>query len=183
MKTFFFFLENTLIFGEKRLLKEVMELNTFFHYGAVSIFKSSKGAAKKKFGNRCSKQKKRKKVFTSINLVFRYFSSKIIVISKNLKFKISRPPLNHFATHQGVATPSLKSPALKNKGLHFKSVSDFMVWITLPSTVYVLTNFVPCALITDLIFWPINVMVIFYILASKATKSEFYQVSFELVRI
>ena len=44
----FFFLEDTLIFGEKRLFKEVMELNTFFHYGPASIFKSSKGAVKKK---------------------------------------------------------------------------------------------------------------------------------------
>ena len=64
-----------------------------------------------------------------------------------------------------------------------------------------LTNFVissrnPCALITDLILGnsgfgdlikllnlrcPLNVMVIFYIFACKAMKSEFHQVPFELV--
>ena len=66
-----------------------------------------------------------------------------------------------------------------------------------------LTNFVissrtPCALIMDLILgnsgfgdlvkllnprWPLNVMVNFYIFACKATKSEFHQLPFELVRI
>ena len=87
-----------------------MELNTF---GAASIFKSSKDAVKKKsLGTAALNKKKEKRFLLRINLVFRYFSSKIIVISKNLKFKISQPPLNHFATHQGVATPSLKSPAL-----------------------------------------------------------------------
>ena len=64
-----------------------------------------------------------------------------------------------------------------------------------------LTNFVislrtPCALITDLILgnsgfgdlvkllnlrWPLNVMVIFYIFACKATKSKFHQVPFALL--
>ena len=90
-----------------------MELNTFFHYSATSIFKSSKGAVKKKsLGIAALNKKKEKRFLLRINLVFRYFSSKIIVISKNLKFKILRPPLNHFATHQGVATPSLKSPGI-----------------------------------------------------------------------
>ena len=37
-------------FGEKRLLKEVIELKTFFHYGAASIVKFSKGAVKKSLG-------------------------------------------------------------------------------------------------------------------------------------
>ena len=64
-----------------------------------------------------------------------------------------------------------------------------------------LTNFVissrtPCALITDLILenssfgdlvkllnlrWALNVIVIFYIFACKAAKSEFHQVPFALV--
>ena len=47
---------------------------------------------------------------------------KIIAISKNPKSKISQPPLSLFATHRGVATPSLKSPGL-HVGLVL-SVSD-----------------------------------------------------------
>ena len=74
-----------------------------------------------------------------------------------------------------------------------------MVWITYQ--VCMLKNFVissrtSCALITDFILgkfdfggliklldlrWSLNVMVIFYIFACKAMKSEFHKVSFELV--
>ena len=40
-----------------------MELNTFFHYGAASVFKSSKGAVKKSLGTAALNKKKKKKGF------------------------------------------------------------------------------------------------------------------------
>ena len=66
-----------------------------------------------------------------------------------------------------------------------------MVWITLPA-IYIdkfcILSWTPCALITDLILgnsgfgnlvkllnlpWPLNVMIIFYTFACKATKLKF----------
>ena len=74
-----------------------------------------------------------------------------------------------------------------------------MVWITLPG-IYVdkFCHIVvtPCAIITDLILgnsgfgdfvkllnlcWALNVVIIFYIFACKATKLNFHQVPFALV--
>ena len=75
--------------------------------------------------SRCSLKKKR--VFASNYLVFRYFSSKIIVISKNPKFKISRPPLSLFATHQGIATPSLKNPGLHHAMASYHHLSGVRI--------------------------------------------------------
>ena len=74
-------------------------------------------------------------------------------------------------------------------------------WYGLLYQLYMLINFVissrtPCALITDLILrnsgfgnlvkllnlgWPLNVMIIFYTFACKATKLKFHQVPFALV--
>ena len=79
-----------------------------------------------------------------------------------------------------------------------------MVWITLPGIYvdkfcHIVANLfcahhephfgklwfkLYCVLIKLLnLCWLLNVMVIFYIFSCKATKSEFYQVPFELVRI
>ena len=83
----------------------------------------------------------------------------------------------------------------------FTSNLSRISWYGLLYQVYMLTNFfissrTPCALITNLILgnsgfgnlvkllnlrWPLNVIVIFYIFACKATKSEFHQVPFALV--
>ena len=92
-----------------------------------------------------------------------------------------------------------KKCSLKQKV--FTSNLSRISWYGLLYQVCMLTNFViwsrtPCALITNLILrnsgfgdlvrllnlrWALNVMVIFYIFACKATKLKFYQVPFALV--
>ena len=92
-----------------------------------------------------------------------------------------------------------KKCSLKQKV--FTSNLSRISWYGLLYQAYMLTNFVRssrtlCALITDLILgnsgfgnlvkllnlrWALNVMIIFYIFACKATKLKFHQISIALV--